>query len=100
MVVRWVHRSKFHIRPNPYTNEPIPIPSTSLSVDPGWFGTIIVEAEGTNEGLADLQARCKRGFPPRAVGTEVHAVNGHVNGSAPKKSQGKVYRLLRERRFV
>ncbi|EJC99796.1 uncharacterized protein FOMMEDRAFT_93032 [Fomitiporia mediterranea MF3/22] len=90
-VVRWIHRSKFRIRPNPYTNVSIPIPGTSLSVDPGWYGTIIIEIEGTNEGLADLQQRCRSGFPPRAVG----AVE---NGDALKSKQAsKVFRILRER---
>ncbi len=28
-------------------------------VDPSWRGTVIVDAEGTNEGLADLHARCR-----------------------------------------
>ena len=80
-VVRWVHRSSFVIRPPPVpiaarygpnrTRIPpvrIPIPQTdNLYVDPGWYGTIVVEAEGTNEGLADLQERCGSGvFPPRA----------------------------------
>ncbi|KAL5530901.1 hypothetical protein ACEPAG_3777 [Sanghuangporus baumii] len=89
-VVRWIHRSRFRIRPNPYTNAPIPIPGSSLSVDPGWYGAVIIEIEGTNEGLADLQQRCKSGFPPRAIGRE--------NGvAANAKAASKVFRLLRER---
>ncbi|KAL5536303.1 hypothetical protein ACEPAF_124 [Sanghuangporus sanghuang] len=89
-VVRWIHRSRFRIRPNPYTNAPTPISGTSLSVDPGWYGTVIIEFEGTNEGLADLQQRCKSGFPPRAVGRENDA-------AANVKAASKVFRLLRER---
>lgn len=94
MVVRWIHRSKFRIRPNSYTNAPIAIPDTSLAVDPGWYGNVIIEIEGTNEGLADLQQRCKSGFPPRAVGAE----NG--TGDNRKGGPSKVFKLLRERRYV
>lgn len=87
-VVRWIHRSKFRIRPNPFTKALIPIPGTLLSIDPGWYGYVIVETEGTNEGLADLQDRCRGiGFPPRA-------------GAPQNKPPSKVFRLLRERRFV
>ncbi|KAL0581549.1 hypothetical protein V5O48_000478 [Marasmius crinis-equi] len=84
-VVRWVHRSSFVIRPphgggssnngkrNASRSRPgrIPIPDWSnLFVDPGWYGTMVVETEGTNESLADLQDRCGPGaFPPRAPGT-------------------------------
>lgn len=32
-------------------------------VDPGWHGTIVIESEGTNEGLADLQARVGGAIP-------------------------------------
>ncbi|EJU01780.1 hypothetical protein DACRYDRAFT_79392 [Dacryopinax primogenitus] len=35
-----------------------PIPESKEVVDAGWDGRIIVETEGTNEGLADLQLRC------------------------------------------
>ncbi|KAJ7868830.1 hypothetical protein B0H13DRAFT_2558192 [Mycena leptocephala] len=36
----------------------LPIPETAgLFVDPGWYGTVVVETEGTNEALADLQDR-------------------------------------------
>jgi hypothetical protein len=84
-VVRWIHRSKFRIKTHPYGNAPVPIPNTSLTVDPAWYGNVIVETEGTNEGLADLQDRCKGGFPPRA-------------GANPNKQPSRVFRLLRERR--
>jgi hypothetical protein len=45
----------------------IGIPHADLFIDPGWYGAV-VEAEGTNEGLADLQERCASTgiFPPRA----------------------------------
>ena len=61
MVVRWVHRSSFTISP-PAPNKPVRIPPMlnvgpgpshgSWLVDPGWYGRVVVEAEGTNEGLA------------------------------------------------
>jgi hypothetical protein len=63
------------------------IPGTELCVDAGWYGTVVVEAEGTNEGLADLQARCGIGvFPVRSGG------KGKDNGAK------KVFRILREKR--
>lgn len=64
------------------------IPGTDgVCVDPGWYGTVVVEAEGTNEGLADLQARCGPGvFPPRA---------GKAVGVGGESL--RVFRVLRER---
>ncbi|TFK50487.1 hypothetical protein OE88DRAFT_1713007 [Heliocybe sulcata] len=79
-VVRWVHRSSFVVKP---PSIKMRIPNTDLFIDPGWFGTVVVEAEGTNEGLADLQDRCRDAFPPRA-GSE-------------NKAPGRVFRILRER---
>ncbi|KAF9560810.1 hypothetical protein CPC08DRAFT_707825 [Agrocybe pediades] len=108
-VVRWVHRSSFTVRPSRstqrYTNTPpkpgqsqsnngrTPIPdSNGLFVDPGWYGTIVVETEGTNEALADLQDRCGPGaFPPRPRG-----VNGQMASQAQIENR-KVFRILRER---
>ncbi|KAH9072938.1 hypothetical protein EDB83DRAFT_145205 [Lactarius deliciosus] len=66
-VVRWVHRSSFTIRPPPGGAPMIILPNRERRiVDPGWRGTVVVEAEGTNEGLADLRARCRGVFQPRA----------------------------------
>ena len=62
-------------------------------VDPGWYGRVVVEAEGTNEGLADLQARCGRAFPPRAVGAR-------ASGEKVGEERNMVFRILRERRYV
>ncbi|KAG6836729.1 hypothetical protein H0H93_004392 [Arthromyces matolae] len=107
-VVRWVHRSSFVIRPpargqrspngagnqappSAYSGPPrFPIPDTGLFVDPGWYGTLVVETEGTNESLADLQARCGPGaFPPRPT---------PVNGvKASDRDSKLVFRILRER---
>lgn len=79
-VVRWVHRSSFVIKP---PSIKMRIPNTDLFIDSGWFGTVVVEAEGTNEGLADLQDRCRDAFPPRAGGE--------------RKTPSRVFRILRER---
>ncbi|KAF8324906.1 uncharacterized protein EI90DRAFT_2933604 [Cantharellus anzutake] len=60
-VVRWIHRSSFQIR----SETPLlPIQPNSTyhgrtpTIDAAWEGTVFIEAEGTNEGLEDLQARC------------------------------------------
>ena len=83
VVVRWTHRSKFHIVRN------TPIPDTKLVVDPAWEGSIVIECEGTNEGLADLQVRAGlEHFKPQAG---VHPQPG---------DGGRVFRLLREKRCV
>ncbi|KAI0777603.1 hypothetical protein BD413DRAFT_601941 [Trametes elegans] len=104
MVVRWVHRSSFTIRPSssgkpirlsvPRDVGPGPGPGGAWFIDPGWFGTVIIEAEGTNEGLADLQARCQGAFPPRAVGA---AANLSPERSAREQEQRNVFRILREK---
>ncbi|CAE6487904.1 unnamed protein product [Rhizoctonia solani] len=82
-VVRWVHRSRFHTRPG----MPIPSASPPAVVDRMWEGYIVVEVEGTNEGLADLQARvgtAVRLFPAKTAGMEF----GPPTGKSP-------FRLLR-----
>ncbi|KAJ7472342.1 hypothetical protein B0H11DRAFT_1729530 [Mycena galericulata] len=102
-VVRWVHRSSFVIRApakpprmstNSRTRPPsprIPIPESSgLYVDPGWYGTIVVETEGTNEALADLQDRCPGAFPPRAGGPPTVVLK-------EAKDAKKVFKILREK---
>ncbi|XP_006456269.1 hypothetical protein AGABI2DRAFT_195461 [Agaricus bisporus var. bisporus H97] len=104
-VVRWVHRSSFVIRPPSRRSSvktsnsnkaavvgSIPITGTdNLFVDPGWYGSIVVEAEGTNEALADLQDRCGPGaFPPRVRGA-------HAAVSQAQVENRKVFRILRER---
>ncbi|KAF8876940.1 hypothetical protein BD779DRAFT_1613214 [Infundibulicybe gibba] len=103
-IVRWAHRSSFLIAPPAKPARPqsqtsrsrpmalrIPIPnSNGLFVDPGWYGTIVVETEGTNESLADLQDRCGPGaFPPRPA-----AVNGQSRIDMESK---QVFRILREK---
>ncbi|KAG9101478.1 hypothetical protein FRC06_002992 [Ceratobasidium sp. 370] len=85
-VVRWVHRSRFHPRPG------MPIPNTNppAVVDRMWDGSVVVEVEGTNEGLADLQARCGsevRLFPAKTAGMNIDRV-GKGLGKTP-------FRLLR-----
>ncbi|KAJ7678135.1 hypothetical protein DFH06DRAFT_976080 [Mycena polygramma] len=100
-VVRWVHRSSFVVRapskPRMSTSSRrpqsprIPIPETAgLFVDPGWYGTIVVETEGTNEALADLQDRCPGAFPPRAGGPPTVLLK-------EAKDAKKVFKILREK---
>ena len=73
----------------------IPIPDSNLFVDPGWYGTVVVETEGTNESLADLQDRCGPGvFPPRP-----RTFNGYNKGEAADRDGRFVFRVLREKRW-
>ena len=109
MVVRWVHRSSFTIRaPSggkalrmavPKSIGPGPGPGGAWFIDPGWYGTVVVEAEGTNEGLADLQARCRGAFPIRAMGA-VPEVSKSPERAAKEEAKRSVFRILRERRYV
>jgi hypothetical protein len=88
-VVRWVHRSSFTILPPPGGAPVIILPNRDRRlVDSGWRGTVVVEAEGTNEGRADLHARCRGVFQPRA---------GDVAPPSGERER-MVWRVLRERR--
>ncbi|KAH8826914.1 hypothetical protein DL96DRAFT_1465286 [Flagelloscypha sp. PMI_526] len=111
-VVRWVHRSSFVIRPpptkslsttfydprraqQPFAAPRIPIPGhQGLFVDSGWYGTIVVETEGTNEALADFQLRCG----PAAFPAAPRGVN-HGNRAVMEREaeQRRVFRILREK---
>jgi hypothetical protein len=98
MVVRWVHRSTFTIRPRTHPSAPnapqkIRIPDTDLYVDAGWYGAVVVEAEGTNEGLADLQQRCGPGAFHALVGARKAAGTPGTRGGEMKR----VFRVLREK---
>lgn len=105
-VMRWVHRSSFTIRPPVSPHHPhayshlqnlrLPIPNVDgFFIDPGWYGTVVVEVEGTNEGLADLQDRCGPGsFPPRADN-----ITSKMKSEKEKDSR-RVFRVLREKRYV
>ncbi|KAF8132594.1 hypothetical protein EV363DRAFT_1163837 [Boletus edulis] len=102
-VVRWVHRSTFTIRPPvpSLQGQPqprlrdfrVPIPGAEgLYIDSGWYGTVVLESEGTNEGLVDLQARCGPGvFPPRAESFTTKIRN------EKEKENRRVWRILREK---
>lgn len=105
-VVRWVHRSTFTIRPpvSPSQGQTqpqpralrIPIPGVEgFYIDPSWYGTVVLESEGTHEGLADLQTRCGPGvFPPRAETLATKMRN------EKEKDNKRVWRILREKRCV
>lgn len=72
----------------------VPVPGTALFVDPGWCGAVVVEAEGTNEGLADLQERVGRDAFHALAGTgppRQHAQAQRVDGIR------RVYKVLREK---
>lgn len=73
----------------------IPIPdTTNLFIDSGWYGTLVVETEGTNEALADLQERCgPRAFPPRPK-------PANQAQAKAREENRKVWRILRERRYA
>jgi len=87
-VVRWVHRSSFTILPPPGNAPAILLPNRERRiVDPSWRGTVVVEAEGTNEGLADLHARCRGIYQRRA---------GDIAPPLGEKER-MVWRVLRER---
>jgi hypothetical protein len=53
----------------------------------------VVETEGTNEALADLQDRCPGAFPPRAGGPQTVQLKEH-------KDAKKVFKILREKRYA
>ncbi|KAE9391533.1 hypothetical protein BT96DRAFT_831917 [Gymnopus androsaceus JB14] len=119
-IVHWVHRSSFHLHAlaidkcnftssaaqdyhlnsdvsasitatTPLASR-IPIPDTTLFVDPDWYGRIVIETEGTNEALADLQERCGMAEFPTAQGRRVR------NKKREQEWEGRmVYRILPER---
>ncbi|KAI0717449.1 hypothetical protein C8T65DRAFT_641606 [Cerioporus squamosus] len=96
MVVRWVHRSSFTIRPSSSGKAlRVSVPK-GVAHRPGWYGTVVVEAEGTNEGLADLQERCRGAFPIRAIGAAAH-VSVSPERAAREEERRMVFRILREK---
>lgn len=97
--MRWVHRASFTLRarpgsasvriPMPGTSGAGPSPTGAWVVDPDWFGAVVVETEGTNEGQADLQARCRGVAPGRFVAPAE---------AERERERRTVWRILRERR--
>ncbi|KAF8514937.1 hypothetical protein BU17DRAFT_52070 [Hysterangium stoloniferum] len=86
-VLRWTHRSRFQVLPG------TPIPdSEGLLVHPKWVGTVVVEGEGTNEGLGDLLGRCGEEIAGKAV-----ASTGGLSAKLGKGDAGRVFRILRVR---
>lgn len=77
----------------PHTAGPGPSPTGAWVVDPDWFGTVVVETEGTNEGLEDLQARCRGPIVPRRGQQLSPEQQGY-------EERRVVFRILRERRWV
>ncbi|KAG7095270.1 hypothetical protein E1B28_006043 [Marasmius oreades] len=102
-VVRWVHRTTFNIRPPSirstsssgaryWAQTGIPIrDSNGHTVHSAWYGSIVIETDGTSESLDDLKERCGLGvFPQRAV---VMGRHGKQRGRHEKM----VWRILREK---
>ncbi|KAF8312062.1 hypothetical protein DL93DRAFT_2060266, partial [Clavulina sp. PMI_390] len=97
-VVRWIHRSSFQLRGE---TPLLPLRSHASAgnnaagrtphIDKAWEGTVFIEAEGTNEGLQELQERCGPDIqitPPTAPGP-----NKPMRKTPPK---GKtVFRMIR-----
>lgn len=77
----------------PQTAGPGPSPTGAWIIDPGWFGTVVVETEGTNEGLDDLNRRCKGPIQLRR-GQQLRPED------AAAEEQRTVFRILREKRYV
>ncbi|KIJ38342.1 hypothetical protein M422DRAFT_176768, partial [Sphaerobolus stellatus SS14] len=89
-ILRWTHRTRFIVHPN------FPLPNTDpqLIVDPKWVGTVVIEAEGTNEGLADLLGRCN---DETCLSQKVLAATGGLSAKMAKGDAGRVFRILRAR---
>lgn len=94
-VVRWIHRASFQLRgETPLLPQRSTATGRTPLIDVGWEGTVFIEAEGTNEGLDELQARC---------GPEVRIVvrSGQFAPPAPPpksaaRHRGKtVFRMIR-----
>lgn len=62
-------------------------------VDPKWVGVLVIEAEGTNEGLADLLGRCGEEASQKAL-----TATGGLSNKLGKGDAGKVFRILRSKR--
>jgi hypothetical protein len=45
-IVRWLHRARFALRPRAAGGR-IHIDNTDLYVDPGWYGTVVIEVRPT-----------------------------------------------------
>lgn len=87
-MLRWVHRSRFQILPS------TPIPdSDGLIVDPKWVGTVVVETEGTNEGLGNLLGRCGE-----QIAAKAETMTGGLSNTMGKGEIGRAFRLIRSQR--
>lgn len=110
-VIRWIHRSCFQLRGE---TPLLPLKSSSSSsssgrtqlIDPAWEGFVYIEAEGTNEGLEELQARvghevrlvpARNGArPPVVVPAPLQSSTSRGGGGGGKNGSGKtVFRMIR-----
>jgi hypothetical protein len=67
-------------------------------IDIAWEGTIFIEAEGTNEGLAELQERCGpevRLIPSRGGARPSIPPPGTMNSGPVLASRKTVFRMIR-----
>lgn len=66
-------------------------------IDVAWEGTVFIEAEGTNEGLAELQERCG----PEVLIAPPSGANGNArammmaNGKRGQRKGKTVFRMIR-----
>ncbi|KAF9269776.1 hypothetical protein L218DRAFT_993768 [Marasmius fiardii PR-910] len=103
-VVKWLHRTTFKIRPPSirstsssgqrvrWAQTGIPIrDSNGQTVHSSWYGSIVIETDGTNECLDDLKERCGLGVFPHKT-----AAIGR-NGRKRERHEGMVWRILRDK---
>ncbi|KAF9506724.1 hypothetical protein BS47DRAFT_1304959 [Hydnum rufescens UP504] len=89
-VIRWIHKSRFQVRGDTPLLPAKPGPGRTQLIDPAWDGTVYIEAEGTDEGLQDLQARCGNTIS-LVSDTSRAAITG-----ATRTAKGKsVFRMIR-----
>ncbi|GJJ07489.1 hypothetical protein Clacol_001691 [Clathrus columnatus] len=86
-VLRWTHRSRFQVVPGTLIPD-----SDELVVDPKWVGTVVVEAEGTNEGLGDFLGRCGEHVAAKAA-----TATGGLSNTMGKGDAGRAFRLIRSK---
>lgn len=98
-VIRWIHRSSFQLQGDtpllpiqPRRSGPTPL------IDSSWEGTVYVEAEGTNEGLEELQDRVGGSvtlFPVRSAANASSAQFPSVNTKKNVGGGKREYRMMR-----
>ncbi|KAF9519760.1 hypothetical protein BS47DRAFT_1358063 [Hydnum rufescens UP504] len=67
-----------------------PGPGCTQLIDLAWDGTVYIEAEGTNEGLQDLQARCGN-----TISLASNASRATITGGTRTAKGKSVFRMIR-----